>query len=204
MALFLDRPLGVFKAPGEPDQTPILSYEAFSRSIAERRLKALRKDFELLSESEHAQTHDALRQLSVGGITLTPPRGPGRIGVSVHDASRVADDFLFLRTTARSAKHFFALFDFAALHDRPLMESLEPPNSCLILEASAIGEQTPGSIFVFGAGYRRRLDLRINAAQGYETRGGMEYPVAGLDTVRTGADGEKQGDMVTIVPLRDF
>jgi hypothetical protein len=208
MALFLDRPLGVFKAPGEPDQTPILSYEAFSRSIAERRLKALEKDLELLSGSEHTQAQDALRQLSVGGIALIPPRGPaGRIGVSVHDAFRVADDFLFLRTTARSAKDFFALFDFTALGDTPWMESLN--HSCLILDGSAIGEQSIGSIVVFDAGHRRRFELRINAAQGYETRGGAEYPAAGLELVRIVRDanaGEKtaEPDRMTIGPVRDF
>ena len=38
MAVFLDRPLGVVKQPGEVDRTPLLSYDAFSRSIAARRL----------------------------------------------------------------------------------------------------------------------------------------------------------------------
>jgi hypothetical protein len=204
MALFLDRPLGVFKAPGAPDQTPILSYEAFSRSIAERRLKALEKDLELLSDSEHAQARDALRQLSVGGIALTPARGPaGRIGVSVHDAFRVADDFLFLRTTGRSARDFFALFDFTALGDRSLIESLKPPNSCLILDGSAIAEEAVGSLVVFDASHCRRLELRINAGGGYETGGGVEYPAAGLEAIAPGPDGEKQGEMVTVVPVRD-
>src|SRR5262249_5723310 len=39
MALFLDRPLGTAKHPLEPDLTPLLSYEAFSRSLAGRRLE---------------------------------------------------------------------------------------------------------------------------------------------------------------------
>ena len=30
MALFIERPLGCFKETGEPDATPLLSYEAFS------------------------------------------------------------------------------------------------------------------------------------------------------------------------------
>jgi hypothetical protein len=210
MALFLDRPLGVFKAPGEPDQTPILSYEAFSRSIAERRLEALRKDLELLSDAEYAPARDALRQLPVGGITLTPSRGNvGRIGVSVHDASRVAADFLFLRTTARSARDFFALFDFTALRHRLSTESLEPPNSCLILDGSAIGEQAVGSLVVFDASQRRCLDLRIDATHGYESRGGVEYPAAGLEVVcigRNGEVGEKRAERnkIMIPAVRDF
>ena len=40
-ALFLDRPFGVGKAPAEPDATLLLSYEAFSPSLAERRLDSL-------------------------------------------------------------------------------------------------------------------------------------------------------------------
>jgi hypothetical protein len=151
-----------------------------------------------------------LRPLPVGGIALTPTRGQaGRIGVSVHDAFRVAVDFLFLRTTTRSAKDFFALFDFAAIRDRLLMESLESPNSCLILDGSAIGEQTTGSIVIFDAGQRRCLDLRINAARGYESRGGVECPVAGLEAVCIGPDdevGEKREERNTIkvAAVRDF
>src|SRR5262249_50750420 len=41
MALYLDRPLGVLQDPGEADRTPLASYEAFSRSIARRRLREL-------------------------------------------------------------------------------------------------------------------------------------------------------------------
>ncbi len=55
VALFLDRPLGAFKAPGEPDQTPILAYEAFSRSIAGRRLDSIAEDRELLSVAEQVR-----------------------------------------------------------------------------------------------------------------------------------------------------
>src|SRR5262249_20344183 len=44
MAVFIDRPLGVLKAPAEPDQTPLLSYEAFSQAIADRRITDLARD----------------------------------------------------------------------------------------------------------------------------------------------------------------
>jgi len=40
-AVFLDRPLGALKHPGEPDCTPLLSYQAFSRFIARTRLRFL-------------------------------------------------------------------------------------------------------------------------------------------------------------------
>ena len=41
MALYLDRPLGVFKEPAEVDRSPLLSYVAFSLKIAESRLQRL-------------------------------------------------------------------------------------------------------------------------------------------------------------------
>src|SRR5262249_6970238 len=41
MATFLDRPFGVGKSPGEPDGTILLSYQAFSRTIARQRLDLL-------------------------------------------------------------------------------------------------------------------------------------------------------------------
>jgi hypothetical protein len=36
-----DRPLGIARRPGEVDRTPLLTYEAFSKSIARERLAAL-------------------------------------------------------------------------------------------------------------------------------------------------------------------
>jgi hypothetical protein len=44
MAVFIDRPLGVFKPPAAPDQTLLLSYEAFSKAIASRRLTELARE----------------------------------------------------------------------------------------------------------------------------------------------------------------
>ena len=41
MALYLDRPLGIYKEPAEVDRTPLLSYVAFSLKIAESRLRRL-------------------------------------------------------------------------------------------------------------------------------------------------------------------
>src|SRR5262249_31351726 len=49
-AVFLDRPLGSLKAPGEPDQTPMLAYEAFSPSVAEKRLFQLAEKWQVFSD----------------------------------------------------------------------------------------------------------------------------------------------------------
>ena len=44
VAIFIDRPLGGLKAPGEPDLSPLLAHEAFSRSLAERALGELARE----------------------------------------------------------------------------------------------------------------------------------------------------------------
>src|SRR5262249_12731377 len=43
-AVFIDRPLGVFKAPSEPDLTPLLAYRAVSPSVVARNLERLLHD----------------------------------------------------------------------------------------------------------------------------------------------------------------
>src|SRR5262249_27009541 len=50
MAIFLDRPLDAGKHPMEPDQTLLLSYVAFSRSLALRRLQYLAHDLGLIPD----------------------------------------------------------------------------------------------------------------------------------------------------------
>src|SRR5262249_38778713 len=42
IAVYMDRPLGFSKTNNEPDQTPLLSYELFSKSLVLNRLQFLR------------------------------------------------------------------------------------------------------------------------------------------------------------------
>jgi hypothetical protein len=102
-ATFLDRPLGVTKGPREPDRTALLSYESFSRRLAQRRATEL-------------VTHRVL---------TSPPEEPGfpvaklprhaRDGVvSLEDAKKVALDFVFTRTTRSSLDMLLRQYDFAA------------------------------------------------------------------------------------------
>lgn len=58
LALFLDRPLAVGKRPGQPDQSLLLSYLAFSRTVADKRLTDLVRLLDLGTEQA-----DALRQV---------------------------------------------------------------------------------------------------------------------------------------------
>jgi hypothetical protein len=168
-ALYLDRPLGMFKAPGEPDQTPLLSYVAFSRAIALQRLR-------LLPADEGARHRTALESLAVAGLPVAEVAGGGRPGaVSLADARKVADDFVFLRTTARTTRDFFGLFDF-----RPLSErfSLQWEAPLLIVGKPSAGEIV---VTVFEAvAMRPRLELSVGQRDGYVCRGGVELPREGL------------------------
>src|SRR5262249_36984789 len=71
MAVFLDRPLGSDKPPGAPDQTPLLSHNAFSRSIAIDRLALLR---ERLAPRSNAPVPSSaarkLNEMKIAGISI--------------------------------------------------------------------------------------------------------------------------------------
>ncbi len=102
MAQFLDRPLGIVKEPGAVDHTPLLCYEAFSRSIAQRRLARMRAAGWITTE-QHDHYLAALSELPVLGVAAADVMVVERPGVvSLADAQKVAGDFIFLRTTRGS------------------------------------------------------------------------------------------------------
>ena len=80
MALFLDRPLGACKNPGEVDQTPLLSYQAFSRTVAARRVPFLADKSDLLAPDQRIALEERLRDLKIEGFRPSPEAGPGRPG----------------------------------------------------------------------------------------------------------------------------
>src|SRR5207237_2437479 len=94
LALFLDRPLGAGKDQAEADQTLLLSYEAFSRAIAERRLDYLGEKLGLIPDAEcYESLRRSLRTLTVPGVPLPGGVSRARPGtVSIHEAHKVADD----------------------------------------------------------------------------------------------------------------
>ncbi len=182
MALFLDRPLGVFKTPGEPDQTLLFSYEAFSRTIAEGRLGLLAEDWALITNPEEFdELRNQLRNLAIGGIPLEPMGGASRPGaVSISDALKVADDFVFLRTTKKSVSDFLGLYQFETLAPRIALDYLTPNQPLLILRSMAKSSDSEGILVIYDAQKRKRLELRVDPSRGYETRAGVGYPAAGL------------------------
>jgi hypothetical protein len=195
MALFLDRPLGAFKAPAEPDQTLLLSYEAFSRSVAERRLRQMEEDPDLFEDKSLCeQAGGALRDLKVEGLRVAPAVASLRPGaVSVQDADRVAGDFLFLRTTRGSLNDFLNQFDFTPLRQRCGCGFLQTGERVLVLRGASSPGMPEGSLVVYDAALRQRIELQIDGGQGYETRGGSEYPKAGLRVVRVWEPSDEGG-----------
>jgi hypothetical protein len=212
-ALFLDRPLGVFKPPGEPDQTLLLSYEAFSRQIAERRLVFLADQLDAvgLATDLAGYQRTLCDALPVAGLPL---RATGRIpspgAVSLDDALRVADDFLLVCTTRQTAREFLAQFDFTALAERFGLSYLDGRERLLIVRGPSIGRGGQGTLVVYDADFRCQLELEPDPSGGYQSRAGREYPAAGLRLLRLwesfGSDKELQerdltSEAITIEPV---
>ncbi len=115
MAHFLDRPLGIFKQPGEVDRTPLLSYEAFSRSIVRNRLAQL-QTVGLISPAERERYERRVGEMPLAGLPACRVSAVERPGVvSLADAHRVAGDFVFLRTTRQSFRELVAQHDWQPL-----------------------------------------------------------------------------------------
>ena len=119
---------GDFKATGEPDQTLLLSYKAFSRSIAEHRLQFLARDTVLEMEMADADCFQALlHDLPMEGISPQSARTrPRPETVSLQDACKAADDFELLRTTHQAVRRLSGPIS-SGFSDRPVCPGRFPP-----------------------------------------------------------------------------
>jgi hypothetical protein len=183
MALFLDRPLGVFKEPGEPDRTPLLSYEAFSVAIAGRRLEALANDPDIAFPSETVERAMATLtgRLCAIGLPLRvsmPGRNPAT--VSLDDAVRVSPDFQVLRITRRSLQDFLNEFDFSPLSKWKATDLGKPEHTRLLIRAASLDDAAQDELLFLDEKLCKRLQVRIEPSGGYILRSGVEYPAAGL------------------------
>jgi hypothetical protein len=182
IAVYMDRPLGVAKQPGEVDRTPLLTYEAFSRSIIRQRLKELHR-WGLITDAQHTQTSDHLRRLVIGG--QTPPAGwPPRPGTpSLEDANLAGPDFLFLRTTRGSLTEFLKAFDLTPLraHNPQLHDWLLDARDVLLLRQTANPAAPKTAVLTAfdGKGERLALDIAHPGARFVEECG-RELPAEGL------------------------
>jgi hypothetical protein len=187
-ALFLDRPFGGAKAPGEPDSTLLLASEAFSRSVAAERLRFLARETGALDEG-------ALLRLEVGlnvpGLPLDRVGGASRPGaVALTDARGAAPDFVLLRTTPGSVAALVAQFDFSPLAERFDIGFL------LVRREALVARSPDGSgVLVYDLSFRPRLELWFSPAWGYAQRAGLEYPSGGLRAVRVWEEGPAAGEL---------
>lgn len=189
IGLFLDRPLGILKADGEVDRTPLLSYVAFSRSVAEARLHDLYRWQCLASENVLRDCVAALQALPILGFPAAELPGTERPGVvALEDARRAANDFVFLATTRASR------MDFAraarVTHPSPLAAEFaawaqgEPP--ALIIRTASTTEAARGKPFLtaFDSDLRPCWRLGAQTVPGqsprYDEAFGQEFLTDGL------------------------
>jgi hypothetical protein len=180
-AVFIDRPLGWGKEVGAPDVTPLLAHEAFSPSIARRRLHELERLAAALDirnlRWDLTRGHESLQ---VPGLSATQLAEPDRPTVSLGDARRVADDFVVLRSLSQGLEGLFRALDFTPL--RAATPFPDPMEKSLLVRLQAEGAQTV--LAWFDGKLRKRLEMSTDRSQGFFTRGGREMPVGGLQVTR--------------------
>ena len=169
MALFIDRALGFHKQPAEIDATPLLSYEAFSETLANGRLREVARLAAELGVAGPASSVTPGKPGAIWSLGLERiPESP-RPAVSLADARKVAADFRFLRTTRGSAAAFWRCFDVADL-----------PVADWPLVARTIVAPGETRMTAFDAAGVVRLEFDVDSSAGFMLRGGVEVPRAGL------------------------
>jgi hypothetical protein len=187
MAVFIDRPLGVFKAPGESDQTVLLSYAAFSKALAAQRLEQLARDDALgLCAEEVERLREELLAWRVEDAPWVPLTAVGRETrpvVSLADALKVSEDFALVHALPRGVREFLRDYDFSELRKRFDLDYLADSARPLVVRGLPRRGEGP-LLAVYDFAGRKRLELAIEARQGYVSRGGAEYPGGGLRVLR--------------------
>ncbi len=201
MALFLDRPLGHGAGLLERDGTPLLSYLAFSPSIARARLCELTSVARLMTDR---RTVDGLfaefDQLQVRGIPVKAVADPHRQAiVSLNDALRVADDFVLLRNTTSSWSVVRQIIlDADRIENIAfLREDLEKPGLFLRVAARPGGQ---ASLVIYDDQVRRRVELEFDPGKAYRSCGEIECPTDPIRVIRIwetepGTEGLRERDL---------
>ena len=198
-ALYLDRPLGAFKEPGEVDRTPLAVYETFSRSVALQRLQEL-EEIGIVSRSGVAVLRDSLRALHVPGV------GVSRLGfasrpavVALEDANQLVSDIVFRRMTPGSARRLLAAYDLSALaHQYPEQDAwLRLADAALLIRTHTLAEIRDGApvLTAFDRQLTPRLELCAaapNSSLHYAERMGEEYLADGLQVTAIWEQGERR------------
>ncbi len=205
MAVFLDRPLGIFKQPGEVDRTPLLSYEAFSREIAERRLRELAR-YGLFSGDARLEGYvRSLNSLSVQGFPASRLPGTQRPGtVALEDAQKTATDFVFLRTTRQSLSEFLKHYDLQPLTDAApeFADWLYADRDVLLIRSPT----TDSFMTAFDRAMQPRLVFDIVTARGDQPRYvelvGREYLADGLRVFASSPANSSKPSVAALMELR--
>jgi hypothetical protein len=186
MATFLDRPFGGGKQPNETNETLLLSYQAFSRTVARRRLDLICSDDILRPDSAASdEMRNALDALLESGVPVQGLPGLNERGiVSLGDALRVADDFLVLRTTAKTWLDLCVEYRFlGTLQTRFSLHDLRYPRPVLVLRETLPGAARE-TIGIYDSKQRKRLALDFDPREGYVRRNGVERPISPLRVLR--------------------
>lgn len=178
LALFLNRPLGMWKKPAEPDATLLLAHEAFSPTIARQRLDFLAERLGLLNAPTVQRLKQQLEQPDFSpGVELLGRPEPERAGVvSLNDLRRAAPDFALQRTTRSSVWAFLEQFDLTGLRTQAGLDWLTPDGIRLIVPTG----MPPGTLTLYDDSLQQHLELQIPPEAGYRRCHGREFPAGGL------------------------
>jgi hypothetical protein len=191
----------------------LLSYLAFSKSVALRDLEYLAHDLGWLGNREAYEQHKQhLQDLKVEGLpadAVAP--SPRRGSVSLADARQAAEDFLFLRTTSSSRNRFELLYSLAPLFTSGRLQDLAPPAPILVVRGEF--EYGHAGIVIYDGRARKRAELEFDPRAGYLRRGGIEFPASPLRVIRIWEETEDpaarrerdlEGDAIVLSPRSSF
>ncbi|HMP60987.1 MAG TPA: hypothetical protein PKD86_16710 [Gemmatales bacterium] len=189
LALFLDRPLGLPKLAQRValDRTPLVSYLAFSRELAQARLDQL-LGWGWITLADHAVLAAELGRLVLPGIAaqelpLPQPR-PGV--VSLEDARLAAADFVYLATTAPGRAELWHACRFTDPDWEPFLDWLLGPGCGLVIRSPRARclEEPEAFLTAYDAELRPRLEFSLPAVPTevayMEPEPGREVPAEGL------------------------
>jgi hypothetical protein len=168
VGLFLDRPLGFAKAPGEPDLTLMVAHECHSVSLARQRLQAL--------ESLTAPPIDEPVAEGIMWRCVALRRRPAV--VSLQDLQVSRHDFRPSRTTRNTLDEFFSQYQPNDAKFDLMWQNLSKRVHLLVPSS-----ERPDEIQGLDQSASLCLRLRLEAKGGYLTRKGKEFLRDGLTLI---------------------
>lgn len=192
LGIFIDRPLGYAKAPAEADLTPMLAHEAFSPSLARRRWQELVRLSSELGLTIDRTTLDPLFENGPwpAGLAHAQLAECPRPVAALTDVRKVADDFVILRTLPHGLAEFLYYCDWRPLLERYRLRFLSERQVRLCVQA--LDDKKEPVLAVYDALLRRRLELSVDAREGYASRAGIAWPRAGLRVLSVWEDTDEE------------